>query len=202
MSAVAGVVLAAGGARRMKGRLKQVLPCHGETLVHRVTRTALEAELSPVWVVVGAGEAAVRAAVSDLPVQCLPNPRWETGQSTSVALAAHQLRAMQAEAAVFLLADQPFVTPALVQRLIAVWRARRAPIVAPRIAQQRSNPVLISAEIFPLLENITGDQGARAYFEQFPPVLVPWHDPRARVTIDTPEDYRQWCPEGAILSQD
>ena len=199
---VAGVVLAAGQATRMKGRLKQLLPCQGETLVHRATRTALEAKLSPVWVVVGAGAAQVRAAVSDLPVQCLPNPRWAEGQSTSVTTAARQLRASQVEAAIFFLADQPFVPPALVQRLILTWQTCHAPIIVPRIALQRSNPVLISSAIFPFLETLTGDQGARALFDEYPPMEIIWNDPLARAEIDTLEDYCQWCPDEAIGCSD
>ncbi len=190
---VAGVVLAAGGARRMGGRLKQLLPCQGEALVHRAARTALEAALHPVWVVVGAGEAQVRAALADLPLQCLANPRWSEGQSTSVALAARQLRAARVPAAVFLLADQPYIPPALIQSLIAAWQNHAAPIVAPRIAGQRSNPVLIDASLFPLLETLTGDRGARALFAAHPPLEIPWPDPTARAEIDTPEDYQRWC---------
>ncbi len=190
---VAGIVLAAGQAKRMEGRLKQLLPCQGEVLVHRAARVALEAGLAPVWVVVGAEETRVRDALQDLPVQFLSNPHWAKGQSTSVAAAARQLRASQAPAAVFLLADQPFVPPALIRRLIAAWQAHHAAIVAPRIAGQRGNPVLISAEIFPLLETLTGDRGARALFAAHPPLEIPWDDPRARAEIDTPEDYARWC---------
>ncbi len=190
---VAGIVLAAGQAKRMRGRLKQLLPCQGEVLVHRAARVALEAGLAPVWVVVGAGEAHVRNALQDLPIQFLSNPRWAEGHSTSVAIAAHQLRARQASAAVFLLADQPFVPPALIRRLISAWQTSHAAIVAPRIAGQRGNPVLISAEIFPLLETLTGDRGARALFAAHPPLEIVWDDPRARAEIDTPEDYARWC---------
>ena len=193
---VAGVVLAAGGARRMQGRLKQLLPCGGETLVHRAARVALAAGLTPVWVVVGAGAAAVEAAVADLPVHVLQNPQWAHGQSTSVRVAIQALQASGATAAVFLLSDQPFVPPALIQALCQAATTNDAPILTPVINGQRANPVLIRARLFPLLANLTGDTGARALFGRFPPAAVKWHDPQVRVAIDTPEDYRRWCPEG------
>ncbi len=193
---VAGVVLAAGGARRMQGRLKQLLPCGGETLVHRAARVALEAGLSPVWVVVGARAAAVEAAVAELPVRVLSNPQWAEGQSTSVRAAALALQEARAAAAVFLLSDQPFIPPALIRALCRAAASTSAPILAPFIAGQRANPVFIRARLFPLLAALTGDQGARGLFEEFPPAAVAWHDPQVRVAIDTPEDYRRWCPEG------
>ncbi len=193
---IAGVVLAAGGARRMQGRLKQLLPCQGETLVHRAARVALEAGLTPVWVVVGAGAAAVEAAVADLPVLVLKNPQWTNGQSTSVRVAVQALQANEASAAVFLLADQPFVPPALIQALCRAATTSDAPIITPAVDGQRANPVLIRARLFPLLANLTGDTGARALFDRFPPAAIKWHDPQVRVALDTPEDYRRWCPEG------
>ncbi len=193
---IAGVVLAAGGARRMQGRLKQLLPCRGETLVHRAVRVALEAGLSPVWVVVGAGAAAVEAAVADLPARVLPNPQWAHGQSASVKVAVGALQTSGATAAVFLLADQPFVPSTLIQALCHAAVDTPAPILTPVVGGQRANPVLIRARLFPLLANLTGDTGARALFDRFPPAPVKWHDPQVRVAIDTPKDYRQWCPEG------
>ena len=195
-NAVAGVVLAAGGARRMQGRLKQLLPCQGERLVHRAARVALEAGLTPVWVVVGAQGEAVASAVADLPVRILHNPQWAHGQSTSVRLAAQALQAARVQAAVFLLADQPFVPPALIQALCQAANSSLRPILTPIIAEQRANPVFIRAALFPWLNTLHGDRGARALFDQFPPQPVKWHDPQARVAIDTPEDYRRWCPEG------
>ncbi len=192
----AGVVLAAGGARRMRGRLKQLLPCGGETLVHRAARVALEAGLAPVEVVVGAQAEAVAAAVADLPVRILLNPLWESGQSASVRLAAKALQGMGVPAAVFLLGDQPFIPAALIQALCRAAATTDVPILTPVIEGQRANPVLLKAQIFPLLETLQGDTGARALFERFPPAAVKWSDPQARAAIDTPEDYRRWCPEG------
>lgn len=199
---IGGVVLAAGGARRMGGRLKQLLPCKGEVLVHRAARTALEAGLRPVWVVVGAQAQAVWQAVADLPVEILLNPAWEAGQSASVRLAAAALRRARLAGGVFFPADQPFVPPALVTALCEAYCRTRAPIVTPEIAGERSTPVLVAASIFPLLEELHGDTGARALFDRIPPLPLHWDAPQARAEIDTPADYRRWCPEGATWQGD
>lgn len=81
---VAAVVLAAGGSRRL-GEPKQLLRDHnGETLVHRIARQATEAGYSPIVIVLGFEEEAVRAAVADLAVLFEVNERWMSGISTSI----------------------------------------------------------------------------------------------------------------------
>ncbi len=200
---IAGVVLAAGGARRMGGRPKQCLPCHGEVLVHRAARTLLESGLHPVFVIAAPQRACTQRALSDLTVKMLINPHWARGQSTSVHVAAVALQRHHAEAAVVLPADQPFVPPELVRALVAAWGdAPHPPIVTAHIDAAPSTPVLLDAAIFPHLHTLTGDQGARALFRRFPPATVPWHDARARAEIDTWEDYCRWCPEGATWCSD
>ncbi len=196
---VVGVVLAAGRSRRM-GRPKALLPCRGEALVHRVARQADAAGLAEVWVVVGAWQRAVRAALADLPVRVVVNPWWSQGQSASVRVAGQALRAARAQAALFFLTDQPFVPAALVQGLCAAWRDSQAAIVAPRIAGAPGTPVLLSARVFPHLANLQGDQGARALFPHFPPFWLPWPDPRAAITLETWDDYRRVCPQDARRS--
>ncbi|NJN45038.1 MAG: putative selenium-dependent hydroxylase accessory protein YqeC, partial [Anaerolineae bacterium] len=79
---IAGVVLAAGGSKRL-GQPKQLLNWHGKPFVKHVTDMALEAGLSPVFVVTGAFKDEVGEAVDGEGVLA-HNPQWEEGQSTSV----------------------------------------------------------------------------------------------------------------------
>ena len=203
MSAVVGVVLAAGEARRMGNRAKQCLPCQGEILVHRAARILLESGLTRVIVITAPQQHCVFRAVADLPVQVMPNPDWEQGQSASVRTAARALERQHAAAAVVIPADQPFVPPALVRQLIKTWQGKNQPrIVTAYISGETSTPVLLDAAVFPHLHTLTGDQGARALFGRFPPAAVTWPDARARAEIDTPADYRRWCPEGATEGLD
>ena len=92
-----------------------------------------------------------------------------------------------------LLGDQPFVTAAIVERLVAEWRTSASPIVAPVYAGQRGNPVLFARAVFPELLAIQGDQGARAVLAANPARirLVPFDDPRPLADIDTPDDYER-----------
>jgi molybdenum cofactor cytidylyltransferase len=186
---VAGVILAAGGARRM-GQTKQVLAWRGQPLVQHVARAALEAGLSPVIVVTGSDAESVTAAVQDLPVGCVHNPDWQAGQSGSVKVG---LQALPPEtgAAVFLLADQPHTPPQLIASLVEAHAATLSPLVAPLVQGQRANPVLFDRLTFPELLLLSGDQGGRALFSRYRPHWVPWHDAAVLQDVDTPEDYRR-----------
>lgn len=187
---VAGVVLAAGEARRFGGTPKQLLAWRGEPMVRVVANTALAAGLSPVVVVTGAHAGAVEPALDGLPVVLVRNHSWREGQSSSVKAA---LRALPPEtgAALFLLVDQPQIPRTLVQVLVERHRQTLASIVAPLIDGQRGNPVVFDRRTFPGLMALEGDTGGRPLFARHAVSWVPWHDPGLTLDVDTPEDYQR-----------
>ena len=186
--AVAGIVLAAGGASRF-GIAKQLLPWHDEPLVRRAARTALEAGLSPVVVVSGEYTTEIRSVLHDLAVEVVENPGWSLGQSTSVKVGLEELPA-ETGAAIFLLADQPVVPVSLLHALRETHSASLSPIVAPLVDGQRANPVLFDRVTFQDLARLSGDVGGRPLFAKYPVSWVPWHDSRLLLDVDTPEDYQ------------
>jgi molybdenum cofactor cytidylyltransferase len=174
------------------GRAKQLLDWGGRPLVRVVAEQALAARLDHVLVVVGASGGAVAAALAGLPVEVVENQAYAAGQSTSLRAGIAAL-APAIGAAMVLLGDQPFVTPAIVERLVADWRASGAAIVAPVYRGQRGNPVLFGRGVFPELLAIQGDQGARAILAANPARVraVAFDDDRPLADIDTPEDYER-----------
>ena len=184
---LAGIVLAAGGADRF-GQPKQLLLWQGEPLVRRAARIALEAGLEPVVVVTGAYSKEVRSTLTDLPVVLVDNPLWEAGQGTSVALGVKALN-HRTGAAIFLLADQPNVPVTLLTSLASRHEQTLAPVVAPLVSGQRSNPVLFDRQAFHDLAELTGDIGGRALFSRYKVEWLPWHDASVLLDIDRPEDY-------------
>jgi molybdenum cofactor cytidylyltransferase len=186
---IAGIILAAGASTRL-GQAKPLLVWRGETLVHRAARIALEADLRPVLVVCGAEGEQVSAAVSDLPVQVVYNERWQSGQSTSIKAALNAL-GNQGGGAIFLLVDQPFISVALLQSLVENHAQSLAAVIAPRVADRRTNPVLFDRETFAELLLLEGDVGGRAIFSRFPPQWLDWYDERLPFDLDTPADYQK-----------
>jgi len=186
---VAGIVLAAGGSSRL-GAPKQLLEWRGKPFVRHVAETALQAGLSPVVVVTGAGAEGVNAALEDLPVSIAHNPDWEAGQSVSVKVG---LRATPPETGgvIFLLVDQPQVPATLLRKLADVHAATLAPIVAPEIDGRRGNPILFDRDTFPSFAALEGDMGGRRLLSRYPVSWVPWLDATLNLDVDTPEDYQQ-----------
>ena len=186
---IGAVVLAAGQGRRF-GALKQVLPWHGVPLVAHVTDQALACpDIDRVVVTVGAGAHQVEAALAGRRVDLVPVPAWADGQSRSVQTG---LRALTGVSGVlFLLADQPGVSPALLAALIQRHRETLAPVVAPRYRGQRGNPVLFDRSIFPEFARLIGDIGARPIIRAHSDEIawVDWPTPEITQDIDVAEDY-------------
>jgi molybdenum cofactor cytidylyltransferase len=191
---VAGIILAGGGSSRF-GQPKMLLPWRGKPLIRCAVEAALEAGLAEVVVVSGAVEddprdtAAMRDALAGLPVRMVANPDWRRGQSTSLRAGLTALQG-SSNAALFLLADQPFVTAELIRALVGRHETTLAPVIAPRVGEKRTNPVLFDRVTFDALLALEGDTGGRAIFERFPPGFVDWGDERLLLDIDTPEDYQ------------
>jgi molybdenum cofactor cytidylyltransferase len=189
-SRVGAVVLAAGQGSRF-GALKQVLPWHGVPLVAHVADQALAcADIDSVIVTVGAGAGQVEAALAGRHVDLVLVPDWTYGQSRSVQTG---LRALEDVSAVlFLLADQPGVSPALLAALIQRHRETLAPVVAPRYRGQRGNPVLFDRSTFPEFTRLIGDAGARPIIQAHPDEIawVDWPTPEITQDIDVAGDYR------------
>ncbi len=192
---IAGIILAAGAGSRM-GKPKLLLPWQGEALICHVVRTALRGGLDPVVVVTGAGAEEIRAALAGFPVCLIHNPDWEAGQSTSVRAGTCALPE-RVEAAVFLLGDQPFVSPDLIRSLAQRYLETRPPILAPFVGDRRANPVLFDQSMFGALCALEGDSGGRSLFKDHPPAPLPWPDKRLLMDIDTPADYQRLSESGA-----
>lgn len=186
---VAGIVLAAGQAQRF-GQPKQLLNWRGEPFVRAVAKTALESGLSPVIVVTGAYAEQVGLAVQDMPVQVALNKEWQSGQASSLRTGLSPLPP-RCGGAIFLLADQPQVTPPILQALVEEHTSTLAPIIAPMVLDQRANPVLFDWDAFPDLMKLEGDKGGRGIFSRHRVSYMTWHDDAMLLDVDTPEHYQR-----------
>ena len=184
-SALAGLLLAAGGASRF-GAPKVLAGFQGETLVRRAARLLVHRCPAGVQVVVGAAADQVRTALAGEPVSIVENPDWARGLSTSLVRGVAALPA-QADAVLILLADTPAVSAADLDALVAAWAVEPGLIAAARFNDRLGAPVIIPRSFWPQLAALRGDQGARS--------LLEWHTehttvpmPNAALDVDTPED--------------
>ncbi len=186
---VAGIVLAAGGSQRL-GKPKQLLDWQGKTFISRVVENGVEAGLAPLIVVVGADSDRIRQEIKNFPVKIVHNPNWQDGQSTSMKTGLAAIPE-GCQAAMFLLSDQPQVSPNLIRQLIETWFEERKPITAPQVNGGRANPVLFARETFDALNTVTGDKGGRVVFDRFGSSWLPWIDERITLDVDGGIDYQR-----------
>ncbi|MCA6090708.1 nucleotidyltransferase family protein [Streptomyces sp. SCA3-4] len=193
-ASVAGLLLAAGGGRRLGGRPKALLTQRGgELLVERAVRVMREGGCAPVHVVLGAGASEVRARLGERPrgAVLVDHPGWAEGMGSSLTAGLASLAAVaDATAALVMLVDQPRVGPEAVARVLAAHRAG-AGLVAAAYDGERGHPVLLGREQWDgVARSATGDRGARAYLRQHGAAvrLVECADVAAPDDVDTPDD--------------
>jgi molybdenum cofactor cytidylyltransferase len=190
---IAAVVLAAGGSRRM-GRPKQLLPYGRGTLVAAAVRPFLAApSVDRVVVVVGhQAEAVVRAAALDERITFVENRRWRSGMASSIRAGVGALPPRPA-AILLGLGDQPRVSVAVIERLVARWReARPRPrVLIPTCRGRRGHPVLFAGGLRAALAELDGDQGARGLIRGLGAgvVEVAVRAPGILQDCDTPAEY-------------
>jgi|WetSurMetagenome_2_1015567.scaffolds.fasta_scaffold149502_2 molybdenum cofactor cytidylyltransferase len=190
---VGGIILAAGKSSRMPVN-KLLLPIAGyPTMLDAVIDHAIAAQLSPLIVVSGAKQQAIEAVAQGRGVECVNNPHYETGQSSSLQAG---LMALPADtAALILLADQPFITCEIMTSLIAAYQEHEVAAVAPLGANgARGNPVLFAPALFDELMRVSGDSGGRQVLERhWQEVLFLQLGGTAVLTdIDTEEQYQAY----------
>jgi CTP:molybdopterin cytidylyltransferase MocA len=162
MSAVAAVVLAAGGGRRY-GMPKALVEYEGSLLVERAVRTA-RAVCDPVLVVLGAQAVDVWRQADLDGATVLANQDWETGMASSLRTGLEGLRGWpaQVEAALLLLVDMPGMTPEALRKVVG--HAAPDALATAIYDGVRGHPVLIGRDHWAgVIETATGDEGARRY---------------------------------------
>ena len=196
---VAAVVLAAGAARRMRGRDKLLETVGGRPLLRAVAAAARASRADEVVVVLPPGAAARRAAVEGLGVGIVEAADWAEGMAASIRAGLAAVAA-RADAVVILLADMPEVGAAEIDRLIAGFDPGQGREICRAVSADGvpGHPVLIGRRFFAALAGLSGDRGARDLLREAAAFVteVPTAGRVALVDLDTPEDWAAWRGAG------
>lgn len=159
-------------------------------MVRWSVESVLEARPDEVIVVVGHEGAAVRAALDGLDVRVVENPEWEEGIGSSLR-AGISAAAVNAEAAMIVLGDQPGVEPRVIASLMNAHAEGPRAIVVPSYRGERGHPVIFAASVFPELMAVRGDRGARNVISSDRSrVTVVDFDARPPLDVDTEDELR------------
>ncbi|MFB6627570.1 NTP transferase domain-containing protein [Streptomyces sp. NPDC056374] len=189
---VAGLLLAAGGGRRLGGRPKALLTHRGRPLVEYAVGVLRAAGCEVVHVVLGASAGVVRERAELPGCVLVENPRWAEGMGSSLRAGLDSLAAdpRGVDAALVLLVDQPGIGAEAVARVRAAYVSRDS-LAAASYEGQRGHPVLFGAGRWAgIAELAVGDRGARDYLAAHRDAITPvdCSDVAEPYDIDTEED--------------
>ncbi len=201
---VAGIVLAAGEARRY-GSQKLLAPLAGRPLLQHAVDAACASSLDPIVIVLGADADEIARRIDPGRAHVVRNTEYATGQASSLragvrAIAsrpgATSATASDVDAAIVLLGDQPLLTAALFAAIVARQRETGAAAVMCVKDGRRSPPTLLHRDLFGAIESLRGDVGAREVLARRSDVATLDVDRAlARLDdIDTPADLDRLIP--------
>jgi molybdenum cofactor cytidylyltransferase len=183
---VAGLVLAAGGSRRL-GQPKQLLPYGGRTLLDHVLDVARACPFDQRLCALGGSAHDVLAAVDLDGFVVVENAAYGSGCSSSIAAALGAV-SERATVLVLLLGDQPGVTPEVVAALLA--GRGDAALAVCRYDDGRGHPFAFGRTAFADLAALHGDKAVWKLLDRAGDAVreVPVAGPVPR-DVDTWEDY-------------
>ncbi len=187
MPFVTGLVLAAGGSKRL-GAPKQLLPYKGRTLLDHVLDTARACDFDQLVCVIGGSAQEIRGRVDLRNAEVVVPDHFGEGCSSSIAAALSAVDP-RTDVLVLMLGDQPGVTAEIVSALLA-GRAD-APLAACAYENGRGHPLAFAKTTFDELKALHGDKGVWKLLDRAGNAVVdvPVAGPIPR-DIDTQEDYR------------
>ena len=215
---IAGLLLAAGGSRRLGEPKALLTDATGEPLVVRVVRQLGEAGCGEVVVVVGAERARVRAALEavawPMAVAILEHDGWVDGMGTSIARgirhvagrllatgpdaggadAAPTISPTGPTAVLIAAVDMPSVTTEHLAQLrdasAGGMRRTASSYAAADGTILRGIPAVLPRADWSWLAALDGDRGARVLFAEPGTAVVPLTD--GALDLDTPADVARW----------
>jgi molybdenum cofactor cytidylyltransferase len=185
---IAAIVLAAGGSRRL-GFPKQLLTFRGSPLVARAAANAIGIGARPVIVVVGADADLTLPVLTALEgVTAVVNEAWRSGVASSLTAGiAALLEHSDFEGFLVMLADQPKVGVAALQRLVSAFDDKHR-MIASSYAGTIGVPAIFGKELADEMLQLTGDSGAKQFLLDRADRVTLVEMPEAELDIDTIND--------------
>ncbi|WP_022849637.1 nucleotidyltransferase family protein [Limisalsivibrio acetivorans] len=182
------LIMAAGLSRRM-GREKLLLPLEDSTILGYMLRSLPLDEFERAIAVVSSKD--VADIFENMGIEVIFNRAPEKGKSETIRLGTKALEG--ASGIMFLVADQPLISPETVSALCREYTENPNSIVIPVYCGNEGNPVIFPPECYEPLQNLSDDSGGRVVIEDNRGIVrkVDCGDNCQSLDTDTEEDYRK-----------
>jgi molybdenum cofactor cytidylyltransferase len=144
-----------------------------------------------VIVVLGSSSSELRPILTGLPHIIVENPRWAEGMGTSIQAGIEEAVRQNLDSAILALADQPLITPAILDRLIHTQTQIGQPIVASSYVDTVGVPVFFAREFFPALLPLKPEQGCKGLILSNSTYAIHLACPEAQLDVNAPQDYER-----------
>lgn len=181
------LILAAGNSSRL-GQPKQLIEFEGQTLIERITETALLIT-DDILIILGGNFELIIPKLERFndTISTIFNPDWQQGMGTSIRIGVENL-AEKSDLILILLSDQPFISTVLLQNMLQIFVKYRNPIVCCVYNQKLGVPMLFNKSVFPELLKLSGDIGAKSFLHLYKNNISTIDFPEGIIDVDTLED--------------
>ncbi len=192
---IAAVILSGGESSRM-GSPKALLPVDGQSFIERIVGALQASRVGRILVVLGHHASEIGPRIQHLSVTVVVNQDYRKGQLSSLVAAIQFLEAEEGtepiDGLMVHLVDHPFLSPALVDKMIERFYQSGKWVVVPTYKGKRGHPVLFSKELFSELLDAPLEQGAKrvVHGHRNETLEIATDEKGVVVDIDTPEEYR------------
>lgn len=202
------LIPAAGASSRMGDRDKLLETIKGEPILARTARIACKADLGPVLVTLRPKDKARRKALRKHDVTVIEVPDAHEGIAASLRrgakvaielILAHAEDDYEYSGMMVLLPDMPEISSKDLKEMDYIFQSMGGPCVrAEADGEKPGHPSLVPLNVLWEFETLTGDKGAAALFEGERVHPLELSGDRARLDLDTPEDWAAWRAKTGI----
>ncbi len=191
---IGAIVLAAGKSRRYGNDKRQARLPSGKMVIEESILALVDLIPEIIVVLRDHDEALLTALKKSIPrkeVSYFCAPDANKGMAHSLANGIKE--AKDWDAALIALGDMPYLQPGTIKGLLNSFQHHRqscSPIILPIYQNKPGHPVIFARAYFDEIEQLTGDNGAKAIIEAHPDAVfrIEVDDPGVRKDIDTPAD--------------
>lgn len=182
---ITGIIMASGFSRRMS-KPKLLIDLEGKKVVERVVIAAKDSKLDELILVYRDEE--VGKIGDEYKVKTVYNPKAILGQSQSVIQGVKN--SPDSKAYMFIVGDQPYLSPKVIDRLIEEYEKSKDNIIVPFYNNEFGMPIIFPSKFKEELLEVQGDKGGNEIIKNNPDSIIKVHfkDWRLGFDIDCPED--------------